>query len=1313
MMVAFHIVDNEQLLALLLHFGGEDLYDIFEGLLDENKTPNADEDENVFDKGIEALTNHFVPQQNSEFQKYQLRHAEQSSGESFDQYVSRLRDLATTCGFANPENEIKSQIISGCSSHKLRIEGFRHPAWTLVELIESGKSYELADQNARSIENTTVNALKAHNSQSAPHYGQDSSSSREQRSTCMFCNGAFPHRGPCPARDRQCRSCGATGHFSNTQKCAAKGQICQKCGKLNHIAALCQSESRNKSYKPTYNARNKVRNVDETESTNNDPDYLWHVSDSFLKHPVFSIHVNGISVRVLADSGSNVNLLSYSDYLKLPQQSRLIPHDKNIFAYGSRKPLAVKGKFEATLVAKGKSCKTTLIVSTESDKSLLSWQTSQDLGLLNAVAHLESSFIESLKTEYQDIFTGLGKLKDVKIKLHIDDSVKPVFQNRRLPFHVRKDVEKQIQLDEDQDVIEVPVGPTPWVSPITYVPKKQGGGRVCVDMRAANVAIQREHHPTPTLTELTHLLNGATVFSKVDLNQGYNQLELDESSRYITTFTSHVGLRRYKRLTFGINSAAEIFQEEIRRALSGLSGVVNVSDDILCYSTNLEQHNANLRALFQRLREKGLTLNAAKCSFHRQSVEFYGHIFSADGVKASPNKTSALLDMPAPQNSGEVRSLLGMLNYCGQRFVKDYATLTHKIRELTKKDVPWSWTAEHEDALNKLKKALLCSPTLRYFDPQLETEVYCDASPVGISAILMQKTNDDKRHPIQFASRALTPTEQRYSHIEKEALAITWGCEYLHIYLFGCDNFRVYTDHRPLLGIFGNPLSKPSARMAGWSLRLSQFKFQLLYKPGNVNPADYMSRHVPMQSRQSSREQELAEQMVQYISITSCPKPISLEEVKMATKEDKTLQTVMLALLDNQWNSHRKTNGIDLDTFDRLQLVQGELSVALGNDLLLRGTRLVIPAKLQSKMVDLAHIGHQGMVKTKSLLREKVWFPGIDRLVEHCVKSCMTCQIATDTPAREPLVMSDLPVAPWTELSMDIGQLSNGQYIFVVLDEYTRFPFVELVSSTSASSILPKLDAILSLRGRTTVIKSDNGPPFNGQDMQKYAEQMGFKHRKITPLWPRANAETERFMKSVKKSLNAAIAQGLNWRTELGRFLLAYRATPHATTGIAPATLFFGTPVATFLPEIPPVPDIQNDAVRQRDTFQKHKMKQYADKFYFKTNSFEVGDHVLQRNIGMKKSTPFDPNPLTVVAKQGSMITAANDAKTVTRNSSFFKKSPMAPFPGDTEPNDDLVDPGVADRDNAVVKPTEKERVQDRPVRERKLPAKFQDFDMT
>lgn len=167
----------------------------------------------------------------------------------------------------------------------------------------------------------------------------------------------------------------------------------------------------------------------------------------------------------------------------------------------------------------------------------------------------------------------------------------------------------------------------------------------------------------------------------------------------------------------------------------------------------------------------------------------------------------------------------------------------------------------------------------------------------------------------------------------------------------------------------------------------------------------------------------------------------------------------------------------------------------------------MIPNSLQHRVVQIAHQSHQGIVKTKQYIREKVWFPGIDRLVENAVKSCIPCQASyPGATVREPVIPTPLPPEPWHSLAIDFsGPFPSGEYLLVIIDEYSRFPEVEIVPSTSAKTIIPKMEAIFARQGLPRTIKTDNGPPFNGSEFATFVKQLGIHHRKITPLWPEAN----------------------------------------------------------------------------------------------------------------------------------------------------------------------------------------------------------------
>ncbi len=652
-----------------------------------------------------------------------------------------------------------------------------------------------------------------------------------------------------------------------------------------------------------------------------------------------------------------------------------------MYGYGSDHALDIVGTFTTEITYNDRTVESKFRVVKGGTDTLLSFGTAKALGLIEITYSVGVSVDnpgDDLLRKYEDRFTGIGKLKDASCTLHIDTSVQPVAQpHRRIPFHLRQKVATELTRLQELDIIEpVDDQPTPWISPLTVVakPKKPDEIRICVDMRSANKAIQRERHVTPTIDDIITQVNGAVMFSKLDLNAGYHQIELAPESRYITVFSSHIGLFRYKRLNFGVCSAAEKFQNLIQSALGGLNGVINMSDDLLVFGRTEAEHAANLEACLDRLRAKNLTLNRDKCELFQRSIEFYGHVFTAKGVEPDPKKVIAIANAAPPQSKEELHSLLGMVNYCA-RFIPDLATLTEPLRQLLKSDAAWTWTDAHQNALQQIKDRLTAAEAMSYFDPQKSTEVIVDASPVGLGAILVQHSMKDQSSSIvAYASRALKPTEQRYSQIEREALAVSWGIKHFRLYLFGSESVvTVTTDHKPLLPLFNNPVAKPPLRIERWLMMIQEYNYQLIYKPGKNNPADYLSRHPLSSDQPVSESQTAADAYVNLVTLNAIPKSVSLEEIQKESDTDPLIQASMTAVTTGNWHHARKQLApAQHQEFDSFYKLRNELTVDTEHRILLRDHRIVIPQELRQHTIDIAHEGHQGIVKTKQLLREKV-----------------------------------------------------------------------------------------------------------------------------------------------------------------------------------------------------------------------------------------------------------------------------------------------------------------------------------------------------
>ena len=1098
-LAASGITDATRKRALLLYQAGARVREIFAQLDD---TGNVD----AFDTAKQKLTAYFEPQKNRRYDVYIFRKAFQGPNETLDQYYTRLRTLADPCEFADLDFELEEQIIIGGLSSRIRKQALRDPKYDLKAMLLDGRRDEMSRFQSKEIEGK-------------PEFREETNQVSVVARKCRNCGGTHNHYSPCPAQGLECHHCGKPIHFAKV--CRGKSKAGRKPTKPPHRKpARAQS-------------RTTLKPLTHSDSDSDSEEYLYPVQSKQTARPHAKITVSGHSFDIMVDTGASINVIDRSSFSHMSDVA--LAHTKTkAFAYNSSQPVHFVGKFQALVQTKKRyTVATFFVVNDENSGNLMSAHTAQELGLislhLNAVSVkaalrdnpllpvTKDKALSEILAQHKEVFHGLGKLKEKKIVLNIDETVQPTVEPQRcVPYHIREKVKVAVKELEKDGVIEKvpPTQATPWISAIVEVPKRDGSVRICVDMRKANKAIKRVRYLIPTVDKISQELNGAKFFSKLDLAQAYHQLELDEKCRFITTFSTLIGLYRYKRLNFGTNAAAEIFQHTLQTALHSLPGVRNLADDIIIFGKTRNDHDQALLSCLRRLSDNGLTLNAAKCKFLTPSLSFFDQIVSAKGTQPDPARISDLQNAQTPQNVHEVRSFLGMTNY-SSRYIPDYATITDPLRALTKKDVRFRWTAAQQEAFDHLKIALTHAPVMHYFDTTKETTLTVDASPVGISVILSQKDDrSNDSHTIPYASRALTQVEQRYSQTEKEALSIVWAVEYFHLYLYGC-SFTLTTDHKPLEVIYGNASSKPSARIERWVLRLQPYNFSVVYKPGKDNSADFLSRHPTFES--VSKHANMADEYVNLLTLAAVPKAMTMREIQTATNTDKILQSLRAAIRCNMWDS---------DLVKPYKNIKEELTVTMQN-VILRGSRIIIPESLQQRAIDLAHDTHQGLVKTKALLREKVWFPGIDRMVKETIDNCIACQATCRPNPPEPLQMSDMPQGPWQKVHADFyGPLPSGEHLLVIVGLYSRYPEVEIVRSTKASCVIPKFDKIFSTHGIPISMSTDNGPPFNSAEYSRYLKALGINEDHSTPKWPQGNAEVERCNQPLNRALTTATLEG-------------------------------------------------------------------------------------------------------------------------------------------------------------------------------------------
>ena len=485
-----------------------------------------------------------------------------------------------------------------------------------------------------------------------------------------------------------------------------------------------------------------------------------------------------------------------------------------------------------------------------------------------------------------------------------------------------------------------------------------------------------------------------------------------------------------------------------------------------------------------------------------------------------------------------------MATYCA-KFIPNFSDLTAPLRELTKKNVPFKWSSRHAQSFNAVKAALMSETVMAYFDKTKQTELITDASLFGLSAILTQKGSGSvDRKVVAYISRSLSDVERRYSQTEREALAIVWAVERLHVYLYG-GHFTLITDCKPVELILNNPQSRPPARIERWNLRLQDYDFDVSYTKGHDNPSDFLSRHLPINDTSGDKQfQNIAEKYVCFLTQHAIPKAMTLPEIQQATTADPTLQLLMELITTGKWylidnlttQSHPNVSIPELKAYRK---IKSELALNEHDRIILRGSRIILPERLRLKAIHIAHEGHQGLVKTKQLLREKVWYPGIDKLAKNVVDTCILCQANGPKCPPEQLRTTTLPPRPWHTVNIDFcGPFPGGAYLLVVIDAYSRFPEVEIVSSTSAQSTILKLKRIFATHGIPEVLKSDNGPPFQSHAFHQFLKDHGIKHKPSSPLWPQGNGEAENFMKPLVKAVKSAHHDNKDWKWKYSIFYL-------------------------------------------------------------------------------------------------------------------------------------------------------------------------------
>lgn len=460
----------------------------------------------------------------------------------------------------------------------------------------------------------------------------------------------------------------------------------------------------------------------------------------------------------------------------------------------------------------------------------------------------EKSEIEKLIQEYADILHIEGNTltftNKIKHEIRTTDELPVYSRTYRYPQIHKAEVQNQIESMLDQNIIRHSY--SPWNSPVWVVPKKADASgkkkwRLVIDYRKLNEKTIADRYPIPNINDLLDKLGRCQYFTTIDLASGFHQIEIDEKSIEKTAFSTETGHYEFLRMPFGLKNAPSTFQRVMDLILRGLVNRICLVylDDIIVFSTSLQEHIVNLREIFNRLRDAGMKIQLDKSEFLHKEVSYLGHIVTPHGVKPNPDKIKAIQSYPIPTTTKQIKAFLGLLGYY-RKFIKDMAKLTKPLTKCLKKNAKINiHDPEYVQCFNACKNILSDEPILKYPDFTKPFNLTTDASNTALGAVLSQGPIGSDR-PIAYASRTLNNSEQNYSTIQKELLGVVWATKYFRPYLLG-RHFKIITDHKPLQWLFS--LKDPSSMLVRWRLRLEEFDYEIIYKKGSLNKnADALSR---------------------------------------------------------------------------------------------------------------------------------------------------------------------------------------------------------------------------------------------------------------------------------------------------------------------------------------------------------------------------------------------------------------------------------------------------------------------------------------
>lgn len=1147
------IVDNKDYCAkLLLHSIGAKNFNIVNALAAPILPGQL-----KYDELMKLLEDHLAPKKNILVAQHQFLSKYQLTQQSVAEYVAELRanigdcEFSCTCKASIADFFLRAQFIRGLKDNDIREKLLQAETTVFKNIVDKAIALESAKADSKELAqkasippiSTDINKIQFKKKQQTRAPQNIQKSKQNHPGTSNQVRTAYKSR---PKIDFSqlgiedlCLRCGRGNHVTKECRTDRDNLKCATCQKRGHVARVCITNLMNQKKQDELSTHH-VMHVREYG--------IYHINEDAFKtgnNERFqtTVNIEGRPIVFEVDSGSGFTFLPRDRFAQLKLDIPLERTDIEFRSY-TRDSFMPDGKIKVEIECNGIQTEEEIYIVPEEFSPLLGRSWIRRLKIdLNSIDNATNNFSHHINivepnelfSMFPDVFQDkIGCTPQFKVSFQLREKAKPIFhREREVPYALLNRVNQELDNLEKGGII-TKSQTSDWGSPLVIIPKPNGELRLCVDYKiGVNERLVDAHYPIRKIDEIINSLNGSRYFCKLDLYKAYLHIPVDDQTAEIQTITTHRGTYKVNRLSFGIKTAPAEFNRIIDQILKDIPKTEYYFDDIIVHGETREECRTNLIKCLERLQKFDLHVNRKKCEFFSQKINFLGHVIEHNRIHKSPEKVEAVNSMKRPGKVDELRTFLGMVTYYS-KFIPNHSTMTAPLRQLLKSGIKFKWTAECEQAFLNLKREIVSDRILVPYDATQPIRLACDASPVGIGAVLSHVIGDQER-PIAFASRALTPAEQNYSQIDREALAIVFAVEHFFQYLFGRP-FVLITDNQPLARIFHQNAKLPSmtaARLQRYAAFLSGFNYKIECKKGvdNTN-ADCLSR-IPMEMNSHIHDEvhQILETNINTISTTE----LNFQTLKEETAKDSLLKELL----------QRLKQGTDM-----------ELEFFIDRDIIFKGQRVVVPASIQPAVLTELHRTHLGITKMKQLARRYVYWKSIDKDIERLVRACPDCASVRNRPVKAPLHPWEEPDGNWQRIHMDYAGPFQGYHFLIVMDAKSKWAeIIPCHQAPTSNSSIELLQDIFSRNGFPDVLVSDNATIFTSEEFQQYCRKAGIFQKFTAPGHPATNGLAERNVQTLKKRLSAMSSDPSSIREKVREILFRYRATP-LSCGKSPSEMY-------------------------------------------------------------------------------------------------------------------------------------------------------------